>query len=136
MPKIHAIKPGEEFEVTLPSESDVKVEERTVFVITSPDVRDFARIQNELYDVRGIGKSRKERFRTGEHSLEILKLGLRGWKNFMDHDGKEIKWRDSGEGNTPQERERILIENINRIPEANRAELVDLIRGEATASQD
>lgn len=136
MPKVFAVEPGKPIEVTLPSESDVKVEDRTIWVVTSPDVRDFARVQNELYDVSGFGKGRKERFRTGDQQIEILKLGLLGWSNFTDQNGKEVEWKDPKGGKTAVDREKIMIENINHIPEAARGELVDLIRGESTLSQD
>lgn len=134
MPKLYAVKPGENREVTLPMEADVKEEKRTVFVITDLDARDFARIQDELYAVSGFGKGRKERFQTGEQQLAILKRGLVGWKNFTDPLGKEVKWKEP-EGDV-KAKEAILIENINRIPEAARAELVDLIRGESSIDQD
>jgi hypothetical protein len=136
MPKVYAVKPEEVREVTLPSEEDVKVEDRTIFLITSPDVRDFARIQDELYEVQGFGRKRSERFRTGDQQLQILKIGLKGWKKFTDANGKKVEWKELPEGSTPHERESILLENINRISEANRGELVDLIRGEASVSQD
>lgn len=136
MPKVYAVEPGKEVEVTLPSESDVKVEKRTIWIITSPDVRDFARVQNELYDVSGFGKGRKERFRTGDQQIEILRLGLRGWRNFTDQSGKEVEWKDPKSGKSAADREKIMVDNINHIPEAARGELVDLIRGEANVSQD
>lgn len=134
MPKLYAVKPGEIREVRLPMESDVKIEKQTVFMITDLDARDFARIQDELYTVKGFGKRRKERFQTGEQQLEILKRGLVGWKNFIDSDGKDVKWKEPD--GDPKAKEAILVENINRIPEAARAELADLIRGESSIDQD
>jgi len=136
MPKLYAVKPGEVREVTLPMETDVKAEDRTIFLITTPDARDFARIQNELYEVKGFGKGRKEQFRTGDQQIEILKLGLRGWKNFTDGNGNVILWKEISENAKGHEREVIMLENINRIPEAARAELVDQVRGEASPSPD
>jgi len=136
MPKIFAVKPGEIRKVTLPSESDVKVEDRTVFHITSPDVREMAEIQNNLYAVTGIGKTRKEQFRTGEQQVLLLRKGLKGWENFCDADGNEVKFTDPSTASSAKDRERIEFENINRIPEAIRGELVDLIRGEANVESD
>ncbi|KKL50794.1 hypothetical protein LCGC14_2301910, partial [marine sediment metagenome] len=100
------------------------------------DASDYARIQNELYQVDGWGKNRRERFLTGTQQVEVMKLGLKGWKNFKYEDGTDVAWEEPSKGKNAQEVDNIMMNNINRIPPEARAELVDIIRGESTVSQD
>lgn len=134
--KLFGLKPGEIREITLELQKEDKPKDRITFLYVSLDATDYARIQNELYQVDGFGKNRKERFLTGTQQVEVLKLGLKGWKNFKFEDGAEVEWELPSKGQTAQEVDNIMINNINRVPPEARAELVDIIRGESTASQD
>lgn len=134
--KLFGLKPGEVLETTLELQKDDKPKDRTTFLYTSLDASDYARIQNELYQVDGWGKNRRERFLTGTQQVEVMKLGLKGWKNFKYEDGVEVVWDAPSKGKNAQEVDNIMMDNINRIPPEARAELVDIIRGESTVSQD
>ena len=73
---------------------------------------------------------------TGTQQVEVMKLGLKGWKNFKYEDGTDVAWEEPSKGKNAQEVDNIMMNNINRIPPEARAELVDIIRGESTVSQD
>ena len=134
--KILGLRPGEVLETTLELQKSEKAKDRTTFLYTSLDASDYARIQNELYQVDGWGKNRRERFLTGTQQVEVMKLGLKGWKNFKYEDGTDVAWEEPSKGKNAQEVDNIMMNNINRIPPEARAELVDIIRGESTVSQD
>lgn len=134
--KLFGLKPGEIQETTLELQKDEKSKDRITFLYTPLDVNDYARIQNELYQVEGWGKNRKERFLTGSQQVEVLRLGLKGWKNFKFPNGEIVPWEEPQKGKTASDMETIMMDNINKIPPEARAELVDIIRGESGASQD
>lgn len=38
------------------------------------------------------------RIRRGSSTLEILRYGLRGWRNFYTEEGSDVKWENGGSG--------------------------------------
>ena len=133
--KLYGLKPGEAHEVTLPLQKDDKPEDRIIFLVTYLSALDAARIQDSLYAVEGWGKNRREEFKTGTMQVEIIKQGLKGWKNFKFEDGNIVDWRDPI-GKSAEEREKVMLDNIDKIPPEGRSELADIIRGESASSRE
>lgn len=138
MGKIVGIKPGEKLETDLGDtiQKDVPPNQRAVFYYIPLGAFEYARIQDQLYQVTGFGKQRQERLLTGSQQIEVLVKGLKGWRNFNYGDGSEVPWEDPGDSKNDKERREIMLRNVERIPQDTRAELADIIRGESSAESD
>lgn len=62
------------------------------------------------------------RMRRGSSTLEILRHGLRGWRNFPDASGVDVKWESAG-GNPP----RCKTSCMDYISSEHRAQLANAI---------
>jgi len=122
--KMKAINPNATHEYTCKCDKSVE-DEKTVFVVKYLTVAQNAHIRDELYSVRGIAQKREERILAGTSEMEVLRLGLKGWKNFQDElTGEEVHFDDKD-----------MSKNLDRIPPEARSELADHIRGESTLSE-
>ncbi len=68
--------------------------------------------------------------------VAILRRGLVGWENFYYDDGKKIEWEEIPTGLNRQKADVIIDKNLNKIPNDQRSELADQIRGISTADSD
>jgi len=93
---------------------DLPKDSQTIFVVKLLTPEEQAKHRDQMYSVKGIGAQRKEQFLTGTVSLDALRMGLKGWKNFKFEDGEEIQFKD---------------ENLACIPSTQRDELANYIRG-------
>lgn len=134
MPKITSLKSNQVQEFTPEAESDLKEEERTVFLYKFLDVKDAASITDDVYTAKGFGKKREERLRAGTQDLTILRKGLVGWKNFEDDDGSPVEWEDPI--GSHQKIRDAMDRNLNKIPPDTRGEIADVIRGASNIDQD
>lgn len=96
---------------------DLPEEEQLKFKVRMLRARESAKFRDEIYEIKGLGKKRTERLRSGSHELRVLYACLEGWENFTDEDGKEIEFkkRKGSEGD--------IIDNVDFIPDEIRAEL-------------
>lgn len=92
--------------------------DKTVFIVKSLTAQASYDLRDEMYQVKGAGKARSEKFLTGTAEYKTLEKGLVGWRNLKDEDGKEVAFDSK---NFP--------EMISHIPEWARTELADHIRG-------
>lgn len=99
-------------------------DDQTRFMIKYLDCVRQAELQDDLYNVEGMGKERRERLLTGTRMTSILETNLVGWENFMDHDGNPVPFDKAD----PKK-------NINKIPPRVRQELADAIAGEGDVSE-
>lgn len=119
-----AINPNKEHTYVVKSERNLPDNQKTVFKVRYLTMAEQAEIRDSLYNVRGVGKARSERFQTGTADLETLKKGLKGWENFTDEEGKPLTFNAS-----------LITEMLNLIPPDARSELAAHIRGESEVSE-
>jgi len=99
-------------------------EEQTVFEVKLLTGKENAELRDDLYEVTGSGKQRKESLRSGTVELRALTTGLKGWKNFKNDDDIDLSF-DSTK----------MDKMIDLIPPEVRTELSDFIRGESSLSE-
>lgn len=120
-----ALNPKATHEYVCKEDKKLDENDQTVFVVKYLSIEQSANIRDNMYQVDGSMKNRKERILAGTSELEVLKLGLKGWKNFRDElTGEKVDFDDKN-----------IMEMIGRIPPAARTELADHIRGESTLSE-
>jgi hypothetical protein len=93
----------------------------TIFLLKPLTVSQQAELRDNMYNVSGQGKARKEKFKTGTSEVDALKVGLAGWENFKHEEtGADVQF----EKNNVQAM-------LELIPADVRSELAAKIRGEA-----
>ena len=136
MGRIYGLKSDHAHEFEPKGQDDVPADERTAFLCKFLDVNMSARITDQVYSAKGFGNKREELLRAGTQEIEILRLGLVGWKNFVYEDGEEIEWKDVPRGLSKQKASVIMDDNLNKIPPETRGEIADFIRGSSTPDSD
>ena len=116
-----AIDPNRMIDYIPKEDRDKAKDEQTIFSVKFLTSGSNATLRDETYDVVGTGKQRKEMLKTGTTELKSLKLGLKGWSNFVDNDGEPVPF--DGEN---------IDKMIDMIPPIVRTEISDFIRGEST----
>jgi len=116
-----AIDPNRMIDYIPKEDRDKAKDEQTIFNVKFLTSGSNATLRDETYDVVGTGKQRKEMLKTGTTELKSLKLGLKGWSNFVDNDGEPVPF--DGEN---------IDKMIDMIPPIVRTEISDFIRGEST----
>lgn len=97
-------------EYILKSDKDLDKKEQTLFFIKPLTARQFATVQDAM-KISGDDK-RFSIDNIGTYTLDILQMGLVGWDNFLDIEGKPVKWNEKN-----------MDKNIDRIPADARFEL-------------
>ena len=92
-------------EYILECDKKLKPEEQTIFTLKPLSAKEYAEAQDNII----VDKSRIKNF--SSYSLEVLRLGLKGWKNFRDQAGVEIPFSED------------IDENINWLDISYRYEL-------------
>ena len=134
MAKVFGINPDEVVRYYLKETLEDPEEDRPVFLIKPLNVEEHASIQDDLFQSKGFGKKREEKFNIGKQGWFALRKGLKGFENFPYPDGTMVEWEEPKGG--PQEKNRIMDKNLNKIHPRHRAELADEIRGESTLGED
>jgi len=119
-----AIEPGKQVEFICKSERDLDKKEQTIFLVEYLTASENAKLRDDLYDVTGAGKARKETLKTGTVELKALRMGLKGWKNFTDAKGEQISFNIDK-----------IDDMIDMIPPEARSEIADFIRGESALDE-
>lgn len=124
------------------SQHDPKIAEkdRTQFKVRCLDIATQVNLADDVYSVEGIGKERKEQFKTGTQQLIVLKKALKGWRNFgipiVDDEGDYVLDNDGNiKTNEPDFDAKNMAEMIEMIPSEVRSELVDFVKGESTVNE-
>jgi len=136
MGKIFGLKPDQTLEFEPKGQDDVPAEERLVFLCKPLDVNMSARITDQVYSAKGFGAKREELLRAGTQEVEVLRNGLRGWKNFFFEDGEEVEWEDIPRNVSRQKANNVMDKNLNKIDPETRGNIAEFIRGESTADSD
>lgn len=102
------------------AERKLPPDERTVFMVKYIDPYTDAKLQDQIYNVSGVGSNRKERLLSGTQAFEITKKFLCGWKNFLDENDDEVIFDEK----SPEA-------NIERLHPQVRRELAEHIRGDS-----
>ncbi len=88
-----AIDPAKTWEYVLKSERESS--DPTRFILATLTVAEEANLQDRLVAVDGATKLTT--VASGTHTLEVLRLGLRGWISFRFSDGREVPFEtDAG----------------------------------------
>ena len=95
-------------------------EEQTIFHVKFLTAGNNASLRDETYDVVGTGKQRKEMLKTGTTELKALRIGLKGWDNFIGDDEEPVQF-DAEQ----------IDKMLDMIPPVVRTEISDFIRGES-----
>jgi len=81
----------QKIEYVIESEQNLPVEKQSVFILVPISAKDFSEVQDRLV-IENQGKKNATVKNINSHSYDLLRLGLAGWKNVKDADGKEIKF--------------------------------------------
>lgn len=119
-----AINPSKVHDYVCKSERGLSSSEQTVFKVKYLTVNQTAELRDEIYTVKGVGKARSEKLQTGTVDMKTLKLGLVGWANFKDEEGKEVVFDKNK-----------IIDMLDMIPPEARTELAGHIRGESELTE-
>jgi hypothetical protein len=116
-----AIDPGKTWDYVLKCDRELPEEQRTVFSLRVLTAKQLAELEDRA--VRSDPAGNLE-YRTGTSTLQILKMGVTGWKNFRGADGSEIQFRENN-GNPRDENWDLLRpewrrELANAVTEQNR----------------
>ena len=106
------------------AERKLDEDEQTTFIVKLISAVRQAELQDDLYQVDGGGKERRERLATGTKNLETLRGHLIGWENFLDKEGKPVEFN-------PKKMNAM----INMVPVDVQSELVDVISQQAEVSE-
>ena len=136
MSQIHGLKSDQIQDIVLDSQEKDPAEEQIIWKIKYLDVGAHAAITDAIYSATGFGKKREEQLKAGTQTLEILRKGLRGWKNFKYPDGKDVQWEAFPAGGSTQVVNKAMDKNLNRIPPDIREELSEKIRGTSTPDSE
>jgi hypothetical protein len=115
-----AIDPRKPHEFVVKSERDLPKDQQTVFLVKYLTAHQQFELRDEMYQVKGIGKARNEKFLTGTMERKTLKLGLVGWKNFTDDSGSQLEFKSNDLDNM-----------LDYVPPTARAEIASHIRGDS-----
>jgi hypothetical protein len=93
--------------------------------------RDAAKFRDEIYDISGMGKKRKERLRSGSHELRVLYTCVEDWENFPDENGNQIECKKR-KGNNGE----FIIDNIDYWPDDLRTEVARYCSRESEVDEE
>lgn len=119
-----AINPSKVHDYVCKPERGLSSSEQTVFKVKYLTVNQTAELRDEIYTVKGVGKARSEKLQTGTVDMKTLKLGLVGWANFKDEEGKEVVFDKNK-----------IVDMLDMIPPEARTELAGHIRGESELTE-
>ena len=110
-------------EYVLDSDKDLDTKLQTTFFIKPLSAKQFAAVQDKMKissDTKNFSINN-----IGTYTLDILQMGLVGWSNFVDAEGKQIKWMNKD-----------MEKNIDRIPADARFELSTQIMDSNNLKED
>lgn len=126
-----AIDPAKTWEYVLKSERDAA--DPTRFILATLTVAEEANLQDRLVAVDGTTKLTT--VASGTHTLEVLRLGLRGWSGFRFADGREVPFETNAglkfRGIAPPSDK-----TLGYLSPADRKELAEAIVERNTATDD
>ena len=124
-----AVNPKDNVEYVLEEDRGKPQEEQTVFTLKNLTASELAKLEDSLtdYSLKTKATGGKElspedikmSLNMGSQTLRILRMGLTGWKNFKDGNGKAISFMKQGE--VPRE------QNWDRLRPEWRREIADAI---------
>jgi len=132
MSKIFGVRADQVHDYIVKAQRDEDPKEQVKFRVRMLSAVEYAEIQNDLYQISGMGDNREERIVTGTQVLETLVLGLRGWSdNFCFDDGTPVIWTDLGTEVSVEGKRRVMLQNIDKLLPSIRSELAEYIRCES-----
>lgn len=128
-----------EMEYVPEADRTLEPEERTVWELEVPTYEAFAEIRNRVVQLEGgqgageDGKKDETRtiIRAGTEEMELLKHGVRGWRNLRDNQGKEVPVPKFNRHNYAP-----LMDVLRLVPADIRAELAREIRGRSRLGKE
>src|SRR3990172_4804931 len=101
--------------VIITDQKEVPSEKKFTFQYIMLDLVAEANLRDNIIKVKGMGEDREEKYSIGAQDREILMTCIRGWKNLIDDENKEIEFSKV---------------NIEYIPPKVREEMIRVIRGD------
>lgn len=101
------------------SESDpckTEQEGATVFLIGAVDKETIGGLRDELQHLETVGEKQIVKLNTSAVFTKACKVGLKGWRNFKDKDGKDIPFRLVDGFMYNKETKVLAPESINGLP--------------------
>lgn len=116
-----ALNPRDTFDYVLECDRDLPEEQQTVFVLRGLTVAQEAKVSDSM--ISTVAGSDEIHMRAGSHALTILRMGLRGWRNFKDESGADVPFEED-KSRRPRG---ISDECLDRLHPAWRTELANAI---------
>lgn len=125
-----ALDPKQTFEFVLQDDLDLPEDQRTSFTLRGLTVSEEATVTDSM--IAATSGVDEFSLRTGTHQLTVLRLGLKGWSNFNDAEGKPVAF-ETIKGHPKH----ITDECLDRILPKHRQEIANAIleRGSVTEAE-
>ena len=124
-----ALNPKQTYSYILECDRELAPEDQTVFEIRGLTVAEEASVSDSMILAHSGGDDFT--FRAGTHQLTVLRLGLRGWKNFRDSEGNEVPFEL-----TKAHPRNVADSSLDRLAPQHRAELMNAILDRGAVSED
>jgi hypothetical protein len=117
---VKAIDTSKSHEYVTKTDQKLPREDQTIFLVRFLSAQQQFEMRDDMYQVTGIAKGRKEKFMTGTNERKTLNIGLVGWKNLSSESGNDISF-DAKD----------MPKMLDFLPPDVRTELAQHIRGES-----
>jgi hypothetical protein len=124
-----ALDPRATFDYVLQEDRELPEEQQTVFELRSLTVSEEARVADSM--IASVPGQDEMSIKSGSYQLQILRCGLRGWRNFKTTAGTDAQF-DVTKGNPRH----VTDECLDRLSSANRTELTNAITEHSSVSEE
>lgn len=129
-----AIDPREPYEYVLECDRKLPDDEQTKFVLKVLTLGELANLEDSLFRMDpGSGEAK---LMTGSHAIKILKLGLRGWRNFNDANQQPVEFETRRTGTSAGPRDEVTDSCLERLHPDWRRELANAITSQAKLNEE
>jgi hypothetical protein len=115
-----AYNPNKVFDYVLEADRNLKPELRTVFKLKTLSANEMAQVEDGWKITPGADEKTLISLNRGSATVNLLRIGLRGWQNFKDTEGAHIPFADPEHG-------MCAMANIDKLTPTDRHELAHAI---------
>ena len=124
-----ALDPKQTFSFVLKDDLDLPEDQRTTFTLRGLTVSEEAMVTDSM--IAATSSADEFSLRTGTHQLTVLRLGLKGWTNFNDAEGKPVAF-EVAKGHPKH----VTDDALDRILPRHRQEIANAILERGTVTED
>ena len=124
-----ALDPRATFDYVLKEDRELPEEQQTVFELRPLTVSEEARVADSM--IASVPGQDEMSIKSGSYQLQILRCGLRGWRNFKNAKGADVAF-DVTKGN----HRHVTDDSLDRLSYANRNELTNAITEHSAVSEE